>query len=237
VAKRCVEEFNPWPPFVDIFASVILVMLLFMLILLVNLGYYSQFKYKTTSVGSVTDKILQSHVAAKVRTEFTEKNKPQDDPRVAVIQKQVKDEEIEIIVEKRSFFEGAGSKSDGNAIAREKDKDKTYSKQIAALEEGQFVIRFQDKEMFAKRNIINQMLQFLNNEMKIAKIKRVEISVSDPLHISSKTVAKQISLGRVLNIKSKINKFGIEREKIKMNLQGKSELTHKFGFVVIKVVK
>jgi len=37
---KCEEEFNPWPSFVDIFSSVILVLLLFLLVVLANLGYY-----------------------------------------------------------------------------------------------------------------------------------------------------------------------------------------------------
>lgn len=41
-----VEPFNPWPGFVDLFASVIMVVLMFMLVLIVNISYYSQFKYK-----------------------------------------------------------------------------------------------------------------------------------------------------------------------------------------------
>ena len=53
MAKRCPEDFNPWPPFVDIFASVILVMLLFLLITIVNIGYYAQFKHKISYTASV----------------------------------------------------------------------------------------------------------------------------------------------------------------------------------------
>ena len=54
MAKRCEDEFNPWPSFVDIFSSVILVMLLFLLVVLVNLGYYAQFKYKVSYTGSIS---------------------------------------------------------------------------------------------------------------------------------------------------------------------------------------
>jgi len=59
MSKKCIEEFNPWPPFVDIFSSVILVMLLFLMVTLVNLGYYSQFKFKITHSGSIsTDNLI-----------------------------------------------------------------------------------------------------------------------------------------------------------------------------------
>ncbi len=58
MAKRCDEEFNPWPSFVDIFSSVILVMLLFLLVVLVNLGYYAQFRYKISYTGSISTEEL-----------------------------------------------------------------------------------------------------------------------------------------------------------------------------------
>ena len=66
MAKKCMEEFNPWPPFVDIFSSTILVLLLFMLILIVNLGYYAQFKFKISYSGTVsTDKIVEDKTITK----------------------------------------------------------------------------------------------------------------------------------------------------------------------------
>ena len=56
---KCEEEFNPWPSFVDIFSSVILVLLLFLLVVLANLGYYAQFKYKVSYNGSIaTDDLI-----------------------------------------------------------------------------------------------------------------------------------------------------------------------------------
>jgi len=59
MAGRCLDEFNPWPSFVDIFSSVILVLLLFLLVLIVNIGYYAQFKFKVQYDGSIaTDKVV-----------------------------------------------------------------------------------------------------------------------------------------------------------------------------------
>lgn len=59
MACKFEEEFNPWPSFVDIFSSVILVLLLFLLVVLANLGYYAQFKYKVSYNGSIaTDDLI-----------------------------------------------------------------------------------------------------------------------------------------------------------------------------------
>ena len=53
MARKRVEPFNPWPGFVDLFASVIMVVLMFMLVLIVNISYYSQFKYKIAYTGAI----------------------------------------------------------------------------------------------------------------------------------------------------------------------------------------
>lgn len=69
MSKRCEDEFNPWPSFVDIFSSVILVMLLFLLVLLVNLGFYAQFKYKVSYTGSIaTDDLILNDNPSQAKT-------------------------------------------------------------------------------------------------------------------------------------------------------------------------
>jgi len=51
--RRHTDEFNPWPAFVDLFASVIMLVLMFMLILIVNVAFYAQFKFKVSYTGTV----------------------------------------------------------------------------------------------------------------------------------------------------------------------------------------
>jgi Flp pilus assembly protein TadG len=70
MAIRCEEEFNPWPAFVDIFSAVILVLMLFLLVTLVNIGYYAQFKYKIQYTGTVaTDELILQDTTKKVELE------------------------------------------------------------------------------------------------------------------------------------------------------------------------
>ncbi|MDD3505073.1 MAG: hypothetical protein PHX65_00785 [Sulfurimonas sp.] len=66
MAKGCEQEFNPWPAFVDVFSSVILVMLLFLLITIVNIVYYAQFKHKVSYTGAITkDEVISSKETKK----------------------------------------------------------------------------------------------------------------------------------------------------------------------------
>ena len=53
MAQKFEEEFNPMAVFVDLFSSVILI-LYFLLVVLANLRYYAQSKYKTSYTGSIS---------------------------------------------------------------------------------------------------------------------------------------------------------------------------------------
>ena len=72
MACKIEEEFNPWPSFVDIFSSVILVLLLFLLVVLANLGYYMQFKYKVSYTGSISTSELIGSPSSTTTSTTTE---------------------------------------------------------------------------------------------------------------------------------------------------------------------
>jgi hypothetical protein len=232
MGKKCVEEFNPWPPFVDIFASVILVMLLFMLILLVNLGYYAQFNAKTTFTGSIeTDEILNSDTPTKITTDFTAKavpTPPKDNPE--------KPKE-ETKPELKSIFDGTNAISYGNAVSRDKSEDKSYSEQKVDEKDREFLITYQDKEMFLKENIATQLKSFITTYKNRYGSMKLYITASDPRHIASKTVSKQISLGRVLHIQNLFKRFGMDRKKVNINLRKKETMSLPFGLVRIRIDK
>ena len=85
MACKFEEEFNPWPSFVDIFSSVILVLLLFLLVVLANLGYYAQFKYKVSFTGSVSSSELISNTTNPPAVSTTN---PNSDLNIQIIKEQ-----------------------------------------------------------------------------------------------------------------------------------------------------
>ena len=89
---KCEEEFNPWPSFVDIFSSVILVLLLFLWVVLANLDYYAQFKYKVSFNGSIStdDLITSSSSSSTTTTESVSSSgsNPNSDLNIQVIKEQ-----------------------------------------------------------------------------------------------------------------------------------------------------
>ncbi len=237
MGKRCPEEFNPWPPFVDIFASVILVLMLFLLITVVNIGYYAQFKAKTAYTGSTEDPdAMASEESSKIKVDYCEKRE-----EVVKIQKQ--DEMItfhKVMANKlevdanRSLF--SGGKSAGNAIAYAPNADQNnFDKQSAEERERQVLIKFENKEIFLNTSVKQNLRRFVK---KYKTLKGVEfhISVNDPQSFVSKTLARQVSLGRALNIKKLITNMRIPKTSIKLKLQNENPISSKFGTVIIKAV-
>lgn len=236
--KRCPEDFNPWPPFVDIFASVILVMLLFLLITIVNIGYYAQFKHKISYTASVVTE-------APIQPEDQTKAAPTPPPEcIPSTNKEVETSESDFSFHKvtaptyenanNSFFEGG--KKVGNAISYAVDKDKKeFTKQKIVKKDLVLTIRFEDKEIFLNSSIKRKIKLFISDINRRSKRAIYTLYVSDPTNIISSTMSKQISLGRVLNVKNIIKRAHINKKNIKMNLQDEIKSANRFGDIIIKV--
>lgn len=234
MGKHCPEDFNPWPPFVDIFASVILVLLLFLLITIVNIGYYAQFKSITSYTAHVTEKApIVSDESAPAATSCV--------PRPEV--KEQKDEidmisfhkvpEPQSTESNNSLF--SGGISEGNAVRYVRPKEeKIFPNQVTILKERSIEIFFEDKEIFISTPIKYKIKKFIGDMNRMTTESKFTIYVRDPSDIVSATISRQISLGRVLNIKSIIKKTKIKAKRIKMNLQEQISVPSKYGSLVIK---
>ena len=236
MAKRCPEEFNPWPPFVDIFASVILVMLLFLLITIVNIGYYAQFKDKISYTASVVEKPdLQTEDTAKVAP-----TTPKCIPYKNVADKKENDFSFHKVSAKmdknakNSLF--AGGKSQGNAVSYAANKDqKQFTKQKLIKKDLMLTISFEDKEIFINSSIKRKIKHFIGDINRRTKRAVYTLYVNDPENLISSTLSKQISLGRVLNVKNIIKHSNVSSKNIKMNLQKEIASGSVNGAIVIEV--
>jgi hypothetical protein len=239
MSKHCPEEFNPWPPFVDIFASVILVMLLFLLITIVNIGYYAQFKYKKSFTASVETKVpIQPEESSKITTTYAEKKeivikkeRPVP-PKNSVSFHKISKPEIQSNA-KNSFF--SGGQNEGNAVSYAINKDqKAFLAQKAFQKTAVLHITFEDKEVFINTKIRSQLRHFISNALRKSKKAEFTVTVTDPHNIMSKTISKQISLGRAINIKNQIQKSRVPNQQIHLNLRKPSADLSEFGTITIQ---
>jgi len=233
MGKHCPEDFNPWPPFVDIFASVILVLMLFLLITIVNIGYYAQFKSVKSYTAYATEKApIVSDDSSPAATSCVPRAAPKEQEDKIDMISFHKVAEPQSTESNSSLF--SGGLAEGNAVMYAKDKPRDFSNQKTQTKQREIEIFFQDKEIFINTPIKYKIKKFIGDINRMTKESVFTIYVRDPSNIASATLSKQISLGRVLNIKSIIKKSNIKSNRIKINLQEKVSVPSKFGSLVIK---
>lgn len=250
MAQKFEEEFNPWPSFVDIFSSVILVLLLFLLVVLANLGYYAQFKYKISYTGSISsdDLILKDSSSSENSVEVQSSNSssaPNSDLNIQIIKEQkqmVLAFENQINSDPINVKSAEGSDevvSSGVNVADKKEDTTEVQNMITA--EDYLIVTYKADELFVDDIISKKLRDFLNK----AKVKypkhEIVIYSYEIKNVLSATISKQISLARTMSIRNLIKKFGYEKKDIKIDLGAKPEIKEdidpKNGYIVIKIVK
>jgi uncharacterized protein (DUF1330 family) len=232
MGKKCLEEFNPWPPFVDIFSSTILVLLLFMLILIVNLGYYAQFKFKVSYSGTIaTDQLITEEIPEINKVKELKEPKKIEEKIEQIKSKVIKTSMISEVQEKKEL-ERAGQ--DLVQI----DDQKT-SLQGTVQTDNYLIVNFADKEILLDDITIKQVKQFIEDMKKKFSKHKIIVSSVEPTNQISSTIAKQISLARTLNTRNLIRKQGYKKSDVRVRLLD-AEIRKKLpdneaGFVYISV--
>jgi len=215
MGRKCEEEFNPWPPFVDIFSSTILVLLLFMLILIVNLGYYAQFKFKISYTGTVATTNL--------------------------IQEQTPTEQKKII--KTSMIREVNEKKQLERVGQDlvQADDTTSTLQSTVQKDDYLILTFADKEILLDDPTIIEVKQFIQKMKNKFPNHKVIISSVEPTNQISSTVAKQISLARTINTRNLIRKQVYKKSDVRIRLLEDSvrdklpETEAGFVYITVKV--
>lgn len=248
MSRKCEDEFNPWPSFVDIFSSVILVMLLFLLVLLVNLGYYAQFKFKVSYTGTITtDELIFNSTPSPLQIEEIVKKKEEQDQEQKKQTQNIQEMKQEIvrlkkIIEERTVKalekKEAELESGGVDVADVKDDDND-SKQVLVQSEEYFLITYKGNEIFLDNKIAKDLKAFIADVKKKYNNHKILITAADVQDQASATVAKQISLARSLGTRNLIRKFGYEKKDVRIDLlastEVKEDINKQNGYLVIRI--
>ena len=212
MAKKVVTPFNPWPSFVDLFASVILVVLMFMMVLIINITYYSQFRYKISYTGTVpiekkVIKPIEEIVESDVET-------PQN------------------TIEEKSF-PSAGA--DYSNVKNE------FERQENIIHEDWMVIKYLDSEVIIDTKSIAEIDAFLTSAKEKFFGHYVSIYINEPQNQISASVAKQLALSRIINIRNLIRKKDYNNDDVVVRLKDKvpqnNLVEHESGYAVIIINK
>lgn len=239
MASKFEEEFNPWPSFVDVFSSVILVLLLFLLVVLANLGYYAQFKYKVSYTGSVSSDDLIRTPVSSVTTN------PNSDVNIQIIKEQkqmVLALKNQLVAEETALKSAEGTdelESAGINVADTRASDIEIQKMLITDE--YFIVTYKADELFVDDNISKQLKDFLNKSKNKYPNHQVSIYSSDVKDQLSATISKQISLARTMSVRNLIRKFGYDKSAVKIDLSSKPQIKETVdgenGYLIIKVEK
>ncbi|MFA7090326.1 MAG: SGNH/GDSL hydrolase family protein [Arcobacteraceae bacterium] len=234
MAKRCSEEFNPWPPFVDIFSSVILVLLLFLLITIVNIAYYAQFKFKVSYTGTIpTNEVILSENPTKV---VTEKKVQTDQIEQPLYTKPLKPELIE---DPQTKEEVGDIESAGKDLSRIYEDEKSKQATIAA--EDYLVLNFGGNDIKLDNPTIMEIKGFITQVKEKYPKHVVKISAVDPTNQISATVMKQISLARTINARNLIRQLSYDIKDVQVDLLRPNSTNiqnvNEFGFLIIRIEK
>jgi len=215
-AKRCEEEFNPWPPFVDVFSSVVLVLLLFILVLIVNVAYYTQFNSKIDSVTKTTSKVnnLQAGLDVSDMISLHKIEKPKMDA-----------------AGNDALFSGGKSEGNGLNISSEKVKEKAQN--VEKIDKKTILIGYKNSNIFLSKAVKQRIGDFVKKEKNAGQ--KVVISMAYPLNLVSTTMKKRISVSRIIDVKNSLKKRGIKLSDIKFRLHDNSDKKYPDGYVKIKI--
>jgi len=215
-AKRCEEEFNPWPPFVDVFSSVVLVLLLFILVLIVNVAYYTQFNSKVDTKAetkSIKDN-LQAGMDVSDMISLHKIVKPKLDASGS-----------------DSLF--SGGKDEGNALSSSQKREKVKTQEVKKISSKELMIAYNDIDIFLQKDAKNKIKNFINKSMK--KGRKITISMAYPSSVISTTMKKKISISRIVNVKNALKKFGVKLSRMKIKINNKEDKKYKNGYIKIKI--
>lgn len=222
MAKRRVEPFNPWPSFVDLFASVIMVILMFMLILIVNITYYAQFKYKVSYTGTVA---IEQAVA-----------KPED-----ILDKKTKEEKESILDEKPIKIVKDNTKKELEAVAGVdlSMSDNNFTRQDNVFHESWMAVKYLDSEVILDSKSIKDIDKFLLSAKEKFPQHSIWIYIKEPQNQISASVGKQLALSRVLNIRNLLRKREYKDDDVMIKLRDKipeqNTIEHASGYAIITV--
>ncbi len=212
-AKRCEEEFNPWPPFVDVFSSVVLVLLLFILVLIVNVAYYTQFNSKTDSnaeTKSQKNNMVQGmDVSDMIALHKVEKPKMDAGGNDALF---------------------SGGEAEGNGLERTTKREEA-TQDVKTVAGKTLMIAYRDNNIFLQGNAVKRVKAFA----KKAKGKKVIISAAFPKDIISTTMKKRITVSRLIDVKTKFQKAGIPLSDIKIRISRREDPHYPDGYVKIEL--
>lgn len=210
------DDMNPFIAYVDLFSSIIMVLLLFVLIMFVNVGYYIQFNTKDKT----SDETNTSEQQVEKVTEVVQVKKEDYEKLIQAAQQR----------ETNNTTPVQGGEVEGNLLTKKSDKFAT-----ADFVDNDTVIAFKNNEYFLTKDMVQEVASFMENRLKTDPNAIFYLSVGDSTKLISSTQTKQVSLGRILSLKNSLQEMPKLQNKIKISYKQSNASNYQFGYIKIDV--
>ena len=200
------NEMNPFISYVDLFSSVILVLLLFVLIMFVNVGYYMQFNSKNAKSDTAQETKVDPKEEASPKVTFVSFQKPQES--------------------------NATSASDVGERTLSKNVDKSTK---VDFKESDLLIVFNNNDYFVNKTDIAQVSKAMERILKTKPSAMFYLNIGDSKKLISSTQAKQVSLARVLSFKNSLENMPQFKDKVTINYKSQENKQFEYGYLKIDV--
>ncbi len=217
-------EMNPFIAYVDLFSSVILVLLLFVLIMFVNVGYYMQFNAKIDS----NQTIVAIDEEKKKDNDKSEDNRYTQQKKEDYREQKKEDKQEEKQEEKQEDIKMQVEKTEDNTLSKKSQK---YAE--ATFVEADMVIAFKNNEYFLNKDIVRQTADVMQRILQAKPSTVFTVSIGDSKKLISSTQTKQVSLGRILSLKNNLDAIPELKGKVKINYKPTERLSYEFGYIKI----
>lgn len=210
------DEMNPFISYVDLFSSIIMVLLLFVLIMFVNVGYYIQFNSKDKTSNEINATVEKEEKS----TEVVQIKKADYEKLIQAAQQN----------ETNNTTPVQGGEVEGNILTKKADKFAT-----ADFVDNDTVIAFKNNEYFLTKDMVQEVASFMENRLKTDPNAIFYLSVGDSTKLISSTQTKQVSLGRILSLKNSLQEMPKLQNKIKISYKQSNASNYQFGYIKIDV--
>lgn len=190
-----------------------------MLILVVNIAYYSQFKFKVSYQGTVsTHQVIDEHEIKKMPPITAEEKKKEQEEK----EKEKKKEQNERIVAGVDMSTQSNSTRQGSVV---------YSDYM--------IVKYSGREIILDNKTIEEIKVFIGNIKKESPNAKVKIFVAEPTNQASATISKQIAVSRVINVRNTIRKLNFKNSNLSIELRSEipqsKRVDNPSGFVLISI--
>lgn len=215
-----------WPGFVDILSAVIIMFVFFVMVIAVIL-YIHTIKFTATVQARTKQELQEQMNQQQVSTQSMEELQQQKRETL---------EEIEELTERKKEIEAEVESLEDSVVQMSAGLSNSGLQNFKE-EDNEIVIFFDDNSITLNKDIIETLQTFLERQKNAGPIKSIIITAGDDPRAVTQSSARQVSLGRILNVRNVLLSEELEAERISIEYMKPEEIDGNYHWVRLQLIK